>query len=172
MSIRESLRSVAKRAINGTGQTHLQRGNAAPELSIPDDRGKIVTIESLRGAPVVLYFYPKDETPGCTRQACSLRDEWPRIAATGAHLYGLSLDGVDAHARFIANHKLPFPLLADSRGDVATRYGVLRTIGPIKNVRRVSFVIDREGRIADIFDPVEPDEHTEKVLGALARMAP
>lgn len=170
MSIRDSLRSAAKRAINGTGKTHLQRGNMAPELSIPDNTGKMVTIDSLRGAPVVLYFYPKDETPGCTRQACSLRDQWPQILATGARVYGVSPDGVDSHAKFIANHKLPFPLLADSRGEVAARYGVLRVLGPIRNVRRVSFVIDREGRIADIFDPVEPDEHSAKVIQALQEM--
>lgn len=167
MSIVGTLKSVAKRALEGSARTHLQPGNAAPELSIPASDGKIVTLGALRGAPVVLYFYPKDETPGCTRQACSLRDAWGPISATGARIFGVSLDGVDAHARFIANHKLPFPLLADPRGDVAARYGVLRALGPIRSARRVTFVLDGEGRITHIFDPADPADHTEKVLNAL-----
>src|ERR687885_46951 len=124
----------------------LDVGTEAPTFTLPSDRGAPVSLESLRGAPVVLYFYPRDDTPGCTTQACGLRDAWHELSETGAHVLGVSADSVASHARFRDKYSLPFTLLADEDHAVCEAYGVWveknsygkRSMG----IERSSFVID------------------------------
>lgn len=171
MSIFSRASSSLQRVLMG-GPSHLRAGNHAPELGVMSTDGVVVNVAELRGQPWVLYFYPKDETPGCTAQACDLRDSWERITARGVKVYGCSLDGVDAHKKFIQHHELPFPLLADTQGVVAERYGVLGGIGPVKMARRVTFVVNAEGQITHIFDPARTKGHAQEVLDALSEGAP
>jgi peroxiredoxin Q/BCP len=111
-----------------------------------------------------LYFYPRDGTPGCTREACAFRDAWTRLAATGAQVIGVSSDDVASHARFAREHHLSFPLLSDDGGAIARAYGVRRTFGLES---RVTFIIDAEGRVARVFANVDPAVHADQVIAAL-----
>lgn len=142
--------------------------SAAPELSLPDETGRLRSLSELRGRPVVLYFYPKDGTPGCTREACAFRDEWQRIQATGAHVLGVSLDSVESHADFKKKHALPFPLLADVEGKALAAYGVPKNAKGYAS--RTTFVIDSKGFIRRIFPEVDPAVHVEQVLRVLQAM--
>jgi peroxiredoxin Q/BCP len=135
----------------------------APAFSAKDHRGVVRTLAELRGRPVVLFFYPKDGTPGCTKEACGFRDAWAKLEARGAVVLGVSADSVERHAAFVAEHKLPFALLSDD-GSVRRAYGVSSTFGLSA---RVTFVIDRLGRIARVFPDVDPSQHVGEVLAAL-----
>ena len=147
-------------------------GDRAPFFALPADDGREVRLAALRGGPVVLYFYPRDDTPTCTREACEFRDAFPRFAAASATILGVSTDDVRSHARFKAKHDLPFTLLADVDHRVAERYGVWveksmygrRYWGN----ERTTFVIDAAGRVAHVFEKVKPGEHAAAVLAALA----
>lgn len=150
------------------GPTRLEPISAAPGFSAPDETGKARTLAEFRGRPVVLYFYPKDGTPGCTREACAFRDEWQRIAATGAQVLGVSLDSVESHAAFKQQHSLPFPLLSDTDGKLLEAYGVTRNAKGYAS--RTTFVIDAEGIIRRIFPEVDPAVHVKEVLGVLDTM--
>jgi thioredoxin-dependent peroxiredoxin len=149
----------------------LQEGQAAPEFELPSDDGAPVRLSSLRGRPVVLYFYPKDDTPGCTAQACGLRDSYDAFRERGAVVLGVSPDDENSHRRFKRKYELPFTLLADADHDVAERYGVWveknsygrKSMG----IRRSTFVIDAEGRVAKALYGVKPEGHAELVLDAL-----
>lgn len=133
--------------------------------------GTSLKLSDLKGSPVVLYFYPKDDTPGCTTQACGIRDSWKGIKATGAHLLGISTDSGMSHAKFIAKFDLPFPLLADTEKSIVGAYGVWveKSMYGKKymGTERTTFVIDAKGKIAAIFPKVKPAEHAELVLNAL-----
>jgi peroxiredoxin Q/BCP len=142
--------------------------SAAPELSLPDETGKLRSLSELRGRPVVLYFYPKDGTPGCTREACAFRDEWQRIQATGAQVLGVSLDSVESHAEFKRKHALPFPLLSDAEGKALEAYGVPKNAKGYAS--RTTFVIDSKGFIRRIFPEVDPAVHVKEVLQVLEAM--
>jgi peroxiredoxin Q/BCP len=150
----------------------IEQGSAAPDFSLTDERGETVSLKELRGNPVVLYFYPRDDTPGCTRQACGIRDAWDAFAETGATVLGVSTDSEASHARFKAKYGLPFPLLADTEHTVADAYGVWvekRNYGKTyQGVERSTFVIDADGVIAKVMRRVKPDEHAADVLAALA----
>lgn len=146
----------------------LQIGDKAPDFSMPTDGGGTVSLAGLGGRAVVLYFYPRDDTPGCTKQACTFRDDIARLRAAGAEVVGVSVDSVESHAEFAAKHTLPFPLLADTEGKLADAYGALRTLGPIRMARRHTFLIDPQGRIAARFLNVDPERNSEQVLAALA----
>ena len=132
-----------------------------------------VTLDDFRGAPVVLYFYPKDDTPGCTVQACSLRDSWTDVGGH-AKIFGVSIDPTRSHEKFIQKFKLPFPLLSDPAKEIVNAYGVWveKSMYGRKymGTERSTFVIDAAGRIAAIFRKVKPDEHTELVLEALKKL--
>jgi thioredoxin-dependent peroxiredoxin len=149
-------------------------GDPAPTFTLPSSEGGTVDLESLRGRPVVLYFYPKDDTPGCTRQACAIRDAWDEFARAGAVVLGVSPDSVDSHARFRDKHRLPFPLLADDDHRVAEAYGAWgektrygkTSVGLIRS----SFVIDADGRLAAVKRNVNADRHREWALAELARL--
>lgn len=129
----------------------LQVGDLAPDFSLPTDRGTTFRLSELRGQPVVLYFYPKDDTPGCTAEACAFRDQYEDFQDLGAQVVGVSSDSEASHQKFVQKHRLPFPLLADAGGQVRKLYEVPRAfLGLLPG--RVTFVIDAEGRIAYIFN--------------------
>jgi thioredoxin-dependent peroxiredoxin len=144
-------------------------GQPAPDFSLADDTGATVHLADLRGHRVVLYFYPKDDTPGCTRQACAIRDGWGDLEATGARLFGVSPDSVESHARFRDKFHLPFPLLADEDRSVLEAYGFWgeRANGSV-GVIRSTVLVGEDGTIEHVWSPVDPDEHLDIIREALA----
>jgi thioredoxin-dependent peroxiredoxin len=150
----------------------VEEGKPAPEFELRDEEGEPVSLASLRGRPVVLYFYPKDDTPGCTTQACGLRDAYAQFRERGAAVLGVSPDDAASHQRFRQKYKLPFTLLADTDHEVAERYGVWvekNTYGKRSmGVKRSTFVIDEDGRVVKALYGVKPEGHAELVLDALA----
>jgi peroxiredoxin Q/BCP len=144
-------------------------GEPAPDFSLSDDTGATVHLADLRGQRVVLYFYPQDDTPGCTRQACALRDDWGDVEATGVRLYGVSPDDVESHTRFREKFRLPFPLLADTDHAVLEAYGFWAERRPGKmGVVRSTVLIDADGKIERVWSPVDPDAHLDIIREALA----
>jgi peroxiredoxin Q/BCP len=150
----------------------LEEGTAAPDFELTSDSGARVRLSSLRGQPVVLYFYPKDDTPGCTRQACGIRDAWAAFEERGAVVLGVSPDGEGSHAAFRSKYELPFTLLADPDHEVAEAYGVWVERRSGDETRwtneRSTFVIGADGVIKGIMRRVDPDQHADQVLAALA----
>lgn len=149
----------------------VEEGGPAPEFSLRSDSGETVSLADLRGTPVVLYFYPKDDTPGCTAQACGIRDAWDDFEEAGAVVLGVSPDDEGSHAKFKEKYGLPFTLLADPEHEVAEQYGVWvekNTYGKKSmGIKRSTFVIDAEGNVARAMYGVSPDGHTDQVLEAL-----
>jgi thioredoxin-dependent peroxiredoxin len=143
----------------------LQIGMAAPDFAAQTTTGQTIRLSDLRGKKVVLYFYPKDDTPGCTVEGCGFRDNYHKIRDAGAEILGVSVDDVGSHKMFTEKYKLPFPLVADSDRKITESYGVYNE--KWKMARRVTFVIDEKGNISRIFDPVRPDIHPKEVLEAL-----
>ncbi len=144
----------------------LKEGDWAPDFQLADSTGRKVRLSSFRGKKIVaLYFYPKDDTPGCTREACSFRDSFAVYNAAGAEILGVSVDGVESHQKFASKYSLPFTLLSDHEKTVSRTYGVLRPTG--LSDERVTFIIDKEGRIAKIFPHVRVDGHSTEVLDAI-----
>jgi peroxiredoxin Q/BCP len=147
-------------------------GDPAPDFSLPADDGTTVSRESQLGKRYVLYFYPKDDTPGCTTQACSLRDSFERVMATGIEVFGVSPDSVKSHQKFRAKYDLPYRLLADEGHAVAERFGVWvekSFVGKTyMGVERSSFIIGPDGRIEHVLERVKPAEHVDLLMGALA----
>lgn len=146
-------------------------GQPAPGFTLTSDTGDEVSLDALRGKPVVLYFYPRDDTPGCTTQACGIRDAWRAFEGAGAVVLGVSPDGEASHARFREKYGLPFPLLADTDHAVAEAYGTwvekTRDGRTSMGIERSTFVIDADGNVARVFRKVKPDTHAEQVLAAL-----
>jgi peroxiredoxin Q/BCP len=144
-------------------------GEPAPDFTLADDTGATVRLSDLRGRRVVLYFYPADDTPGCTRQACAIRDGWGDVEASGARLFGVSPDDVDSHARFKAKFGLPYPLLADTGHSVTEAYGFW---GPRRSgkmgVIRSTVLIGPDGSVERVWTPVDPDAHLDIIREALA----
>ena len=136
----------------------------APDFSAQDQDGKVHTLAEMRGRPVVLFFYPRDGTPGCTKEACAFRDAWSSLSGAGAQVIGVSTDDVASHAAFAKEHALPFPLLADPDGQILKSYGVGSTFGMAS---RVTFVIDRDGFVARVFPDVDPAVHATEVVAVL-----
>jgi peroxiredoxin Q/BCP len=153
----------------------VEEGQRAPELGLRDDRGNEVRLADLRGRPVVLYFYPKDDTPGCTREACAFRDRRADLARRGAAVLGVSPDDVASHAAFRDKYALDFPLLADPEHRVAEAYGAWgekTSYGRTSvGIRRSTFLIDAEGVVRKVWRRVEVDGHDEQVLAALDSLA-
>lgn len=144
---------------------------AAPDFTLPDQDGKEHTLSEYRGRFVLLYFYPKDDTAGCTKEACMIRDAFPRFEGVHARVFGVSVDSVQSHKRFAEKYQLPFPLLADTAKKVVETYGVwgekkmfARTY---MGIRRTSFLIDPNGIIKKIYESVKPEVHAEEVLADL-----
>lgn len=145
-------------------------GTAAPSFSLPDQTGKTRALADYAGRWLVLYFYPKDDTPGCTTEACNFRDDIARIRKLGAEVVGVSVDDVASHADFATKHKLPFPLLADTGGAVAESYGALRDLMVLKIAKRQTYIIDPKGRIARRYLEVDPKTHAAAVVADLERL--
>ncbi len=149
-----------------------QPGDAAPDFALSADDGTAVSREGELGRRYVLYFYPKDDTPGCTAQACSLRDNIERVTATGIEVYGVSSDSVKSHQKFRAKYGLPYRLLADEDHAVAERFGVWVEKSfagkTYMGVERSSFIIGPDGRVEHVLERVKPAEHVDRVLEALA----
>ena len=149
----------------------LKTGATAPEFSLPADDGTTVTLAGLRGKSVVLYFYPKDDTSGCTTEACEFRDSWKDVQQSGAVVLGVSPDPVTSHQKFKQKYRLPFPLLADTDHRVADAYGAWGEKSmygrKYRGILRTTFLIDPGGRIARVFEKVRPEGHAAEVLAAL-----
>ena len=150
--------------------TKLKEGAKAPEFAVTDGEGNIVRLKDLRGKKVVLYFYPKDDTPGCTKEACAFRDAFSKFKKRGIEVLGVSLDSEKSHQKFAQKFGLPFRLLADTNKEVSEAYG---TYGEKKFMgrkymgnHRMTFLIDEKGKIKKVFEKVKPDEHAEEVLAA------
>ena len=144
----------------------VEEGKPAPDFELASDSGETVRLSDLRGKPVVLYFYPKDDTPGCTRQACGIRDAWGEFQRAGAEVYGISADTAASHEKFKTKYSLPFPLLADPEHTLGESYGVARE--GKNSYERSTFVIDADGNVAKVMRRVNPDRHADEVLEALA----
>lgn len=142
----------------------LQVGEMAPDFSLKNQHDQTVTLSQFKGHWIVLYFYPKDETPGCTTEACSFRDNINKLIAQKATILGVSVDSVSSHKEFQTKHKLPFDLLADKEGLVAKQYDSLLDLIVMKFAKRHTFIINPEGRIAKIYTDVDPKEHVQIVL--------
>jgi len=145
-------------------------GGVAPDFALVDQYGKTRNLSDYKGTWVVLYFYPKDDTPGCTTEACNFRDDVFRIRKLNAEVLGVSVDNQESHAKFAEKHGLPFPLLSDVDGRVAKNYNALWSLGPIKVARRHSFIIDAEGKIAKIYRDVDPDTHSNEIIMDLEKL--
>ncbi len=150
----------------------VEEGNPAPDFELQSDTGDTVRLSSLRGKPVVLYFYPKDNTSGCTTQACGIRDAWSDFEAAGAVVLGVSPDDVSSHVKFKGDYGLPFTLLADTDHAVAEAYGVWadksRAGRTYKGIVRSTFVIGADGTVIGVMRNVDPATHTEDVLAVLS----
>jgi peroxiredoxin Q/BCP len=165
-------RSAAKPGSPDWPGESLTVGMLAPEFSLPSTLGRKVSLNEFRGRRVILYFYPKDDTPGCTMEACGFRDNLPRIQSKDAVVLGISLDDELSHQRFAQKYNLPFPLLSDVDAAVSRQYGTYKE----KNlygrsywgIERTTFVIDREGRVENVFRRVKVEGHAEEVMATLA----
>ena len=145
-------------------------GSQAPEFELPDQDGRLHSLEDYRDQWIVLYFYSKDESPACTAEACEFRDEVFAFRALNAQILGVSLDDVESHKQFAENHGLPFPLLADTAGRTADLYGVKTRMAGMTVAKRQTFLIDPEGVIAKHYDNVAPATHTAEVLADLRQL--
>jgi peroxiredoxin Q/BCP len=139
-------------------------GDNAPTFNLQDQNGDWHKLEDYRGQWLAVYFYPRDDTPGCTTEACNFRDNIYAFKAIGAAVVGVSVDDVESHREFSDKYKLPFTLLADESGETAKAYGVLRDYKLVKLASRQSFLVNPEGKVAKHYEDVDPDTHTDDVL--------
>lgn len=147
-----------------------KQGQPAPDFNLPDQNGKMHALQDYAGKWLVLYFYPRDDTPGCTKEACSFRDDLHLITELGAQVVGVSVDDTASHAAFAKKYNLPFPLLADMTTAVAARYGVLMDMVVFKAARRYTFLIDPQGKISKVYDKVETSRHSGEIIADLKRL--
>jgi len=154
----------------GTGEPGIKVGDAAPEFDLTDAAGKRVRLSDFRGKRnVVLYFYPKDDTPGCTKEACSFRDSYQSFTDAGAEVIGVSSDDGASHQKFADKFHLPFTLVSDTGGSVRKRYGVPATLGLLPG--RVTFVIDRDGIVRHVFNSqLQATKHVDEALAVIKRL--
>jgi len=149
----------------------LKPGDAAPDFSLPDGNGDTVSLSALKGNWVVLYFYPRDNTPGCTKEACSFRDAYGNFQSNNVVVLGISTDDAKSHTKFSTKFDLPFPLLTDADGQMATTYdsyGLKKFMGKeYMGISRNTFIIDPDGQIAKVYLKVKPENHAEQVLADL-----
>ena len=141
----------------------IELGGPAPEFSAPNQDGKVIRLNEFRGSPVLLYFYPKDDTPGCTKEACNFRDDYSKFKKAGAIILGVSRQDEASHQKFKQKHHIPFDFLVDKDGSIAKLYGV-DTMPLVGFHKRQSFLIDRDGKIKKIYKDVNPNHHAEEVL--------
>ena len=150
----------------------LTAGDKAPDFTLPSTEGNEVSLKDLRGKKVVLYFYPKDDTPGCTKESCSFSENLGRVKNKGAVIYGVSADSITSHEKFIDKYSLAFPLLSDESKKMIKAYGVWQEKSlygkTYMGIVRTTFIIDEQGKIAHVFEKVKVEGHTEQVLSALS----
>lgn len=147
------------------GEGLLEVGAQAPDLSASDQSGAVQSLAAERGHPVVVFFYPKDGTPGCTKEACAFRDAWDRYTAAGVEVFGVSADDVASKEKFAKEERLPFPVLADPEKKWSTAFGVSTNLGMMS---RVSFLIGPDGKVAKVYPNVDPGVHAGEVLADIA----
>ena len=145
-------------------------GQHAPSFKLPDQNGKIHTLNNFRGKWLALYFYPKDDTPGCTEQACKFRDDLHKLKALGANVVGISVDNATSHAKFARKYNLPFPLLADNDAKTAAQYNSLLNLVIVKFAKRNTFLIDPDGRIAKIYLSASTSRNSIEVIEDLKKL--
>lgn len=152
----------------------LKVGDKAPAFKLKNQDEETISLSRLKGKPVVLYFYPKDDTPGCTKEACNFRDEFPKFGKLKAEIIGISTDSVKSHKKFAEKYGLPFNLLADEKKEVVEKYGVWKEKNmygrKYLGIERTTFIINSDGRIANIFPKVKVDEHNKEVMEALKEL--
>jgi peroxiredoxin Q/BCP len=148
----------------------LAPGMPAPAFALNDQEGKPHRLDDYRGRWVVLYFYPKDDTPGCTKEACNFRDDMPALRALGVQILGVSLDSSKSHSEFATKYSLPFPLLADISGETTRAYDAMFSFGPIKRAKRHTFIIAPDGKIARIYRDVKPQEHSREIIDDVKKL--
>lgn len=150
----------------------VKEGTAAPAFKTTDANGETVNLKDFRGKKVALYFYPKDDTPGCTKEACSFRDAFSKFKKQGITILGVSPDSEKSHQKFTAKYKLPFTLLADTDHSIADAYGVYgekKFMGrTYMGIHRTTFLIDEKGKIKKVFEKVKPEDHADEVLEAFS----
>ncbi len=145
-------------------------GQAAPGFALPDQAKRVHKLSDYAGQWVVLYFYPKDDTPGCTKEACSFRDDLVQLEKLGAKVVGISVDDSESHAKFAEKYHLPFPLLADTDGQVAERYGAINDLLVIRIAKRYTFLIDPQGKIARTYLSVDTSRHSQEIIDDLKKL--
>ncbi|MFZ0390489.1 MAG: peroxiredoxin [Calditrichia bacterium] len=155
--------AVALYAMNNKGMP-VETGDQAPQFNLPDQEGKMHSLDDYKGQKVVLYFYPKDDTPGCTKEACSFRDGYQQLQDAGIVILGVSYDSPESHRQFREKYNLPFNLLSDSDKTAAKAYGAYRPVA----AKRYTYLINEDGKIVHIFKEVDVSQHAEEVLQAFA----
>ena len=150
--------------------SELDVGMQAPQFELLDQAKTMHKFNDYLGKWIVLYFYPKDDTPGCTKEACVFRDDIATLNSMGVHVFGLSVDTIESHAEFAKKYSLQFPLLADIGGKVANSYGSLTKLGPLKLAKRHTFIIDPEGKFAKIYRSVKPATHSNEVIAEIKKL--
>jgi len=152
----------------------LKVGHKAPSFKLKNQDGKTISSSDLKGKPIVLYFYPKDDTSGCTKEACNFRDEFPKFGKMKAEIIGVSADSVESHKKFTEKYKLPFNLLSDEKKEVVEKYGVWKEKNmygrKYMGIVRTTFIIDASGKISNIFPKVKVDKHNQEVMEALKEL--
>jgi len=152
----------------------LNVGDKAPSFKLKNQDAKVISLSDLKGKPIILYFYPKDDTPGCTKEACNFRDEFPKFGKMKAEIIGVSIDSVESHKKFADKYKLPFNLLADEKKEVVEKYGVWKEKNmygkKYMGIERTTFIINTEGKISKIFPKVKVEEHNKEVMEALKEL--
>jgi peroxiredoxin Q/BCP len=161
---------LVPRLISGSRAAAPTPGSIAPDFSLPSQQGAPVSLKDYRGNWIVLYFYPKDQTPGCTREAHNFQADQSKYAERHAVVLGVSVDSVDSHKKFCAKEGLNFKLLADSEGKVSQSYGSLTNLAVVKFAKRNTFLIDPAGKVAKMYTSVDPAKHSEEVLAALDQL--
>lgn len=153
----------------------IAEGQAAPDFTLPADEGGNVSLSALRGKPVIVYWYPKDDTPGCTKEACAFRDVYTEFEQAGAAVVGISPDSVASHQAFKAKYHLPFPLLSDTDHRVAEQYGVWGTKQwgdrHITGVQRTTFLVDPDGTVTHVWRNITPESHADEILDVVRGMS-
>ena len=152
----------------------LKVGDKVPSFKLKNQDGKTISSSDIKGKPIVLYFYPKDNTSGCTKEACNFRDEYPKFGKMKAEIIGISADSVESHKKFIEKYKLPFNLLSDEKKEVVEKYGVWKEKNmygrKYMGIVRTTFIIDASGKISNIFPKVKVDKHNQEVMEALKEL--
>ncbi|MEM9586340.1 MAG: thioredoxin-dependent thiol peroxidase [Planctomycetota bacterium] len=152
----------------------IEPGKKAPAFTLTDDEGNKVKLSELKGQPVVLYFYPRDDTPGCTKEACAFRDRYDEIQKLQVHLLGISGDSAESHVKFKTKYHLPFPLLVDDKNSVSEKYGAYREKNMYgkksMGIQRSTYLIDASGKVAKVWKRVKVDGHDQQVIDAVGEL--